>query len=32
MIAGYTLLKELKDNPGIYEELEAKTRYLGRRH
>src|SRR4029079_2696981 len=29
MIAGYTLLKELKNNPGIYEELEAKTRYLG---
>ena len=29
MIAGYTLLKELKDNPTIYEELEAKTKYLG---
>lgn len=28
MIAGYTLLKELKDNPAIYEELEAKTKYL----
>lgn len=29
MIAGYTLLKELKYNPSIYEELEAKTKYLG---
>src|SRR5580765_1746223 len=29
MIAGYTLLKELKNNPAIYTELEAKTRYLG---
>ena len=28
MIAGYTLLKELKDNPSIYEELDAKTKYL----
>jgi glutamate-1-semialdehyde 2,1-aminomutase len=28
MIAGYTLLKELKENPSIYEELEEKTRYL----
>jgi len=28
MIAGYTLLKELKSNPGIYKELEAKTKYL----
>jgi glutamate-1-semialdehyde 2,1-aminomutase len=29
MIAGYTLLTELKNNPAIYEELEAKTKYLG---
>ena len=29
MIAGYTLLTELKNNPSIYEELEAKTNYLG---
>jgi glutamate-1-semialdehyde 2,1-aminomutase len=28
MIAGYTLLKELKDNPSIYKELEEKTLYL----
>ncbi len=28
MIAGYTMLKELKDNPGIYKELEEKTIYL----
>jgi glutamate-1-semialdehyde 2,1-aminomutase len=28
MIAGYTLLKELKDNPSIYRELEEKTLYL----
>jgi glutamate-1-semialdehyde 2,1-aminomutase len=28
MIAGYTLLKELKSNPGIYKELEEKTIYL----
>ena len=28
MIAGYTLLKELKSNPSIYEELDAKTKYL----
>ena len=28
MIAGYTLLKELKNNPSIYTELEAKTVYL----
>jgi glutamate-1-semialdehyde 2,1-aminomutase len=28
MIAGYTLLKELKDNPGIYRELEEKGKYL----
>ena len=29
MIAGYTLLKTLKDNPGIYTDLEEKTAYLG---
>ncbi len=29
MIAGYTLLNELKNNPAIYEELDAKTKYLG---
>ena len=28
MIAGYTLLKELKNNPSIYTELEEKTTYL----
>ncbi|RFM29739.1 glutamate-1-semialdehyde 2,1-aminomutase [Deminuibacter soli] len=28
MIAGYTLLTELKNNPGIYTELEQKTAYL----
>lgn len=28
MIAGYTLLKELKENPAIYKELEEKTIYL----
>ena len=28
MIAGYTLLKELKNNPTIYRELEEKTLYL----
>ncbi len=28
MIAGYTLLKELKNNPSIYKELEDKTIYL----
>jgi len=28
MIAGYTLLKELKRNPFIYKELEDKTTYL----
>ncbi|MBS1659937.1 MAG: glutamate-1-semialdehyde 2,1-aminomutase [Bacteroidetes bacterium] len=28
MIAGYTLLKHLRDNPGIYKELEDKTVYL----
>lgn len=29
MIAGYTLLTELKNNPNIYEELSAKTTYVG---
>jgi len=28
MIAGYTMLKTLKDNPSIYTELEEKTNYL----
>ncbi len=28
MIAGYTMLTELKNNPGIYKELEEKTAYL----
>lgn len=28
MIAGYTLLKELNENPQIYEELDQKTKYL----
>ncbi len=28
MIAGYTLLRELKDNPGLYTQLEEKTAYL----
>ena len=28
MIAGYTLLNELKDNTAIYTELDAKTAYL----
>jgi glutamate-1-semialdehyde 2,1-aminomutase len=28
MIAGYTVLKELRDNPSIYRELEEKTAYL----
>lgn len=28
MIAGYTLLKMLNDNPNIYSELEHKTQYL----
>lgn len=28
MIAGYTLLKELKENPSIYDELEKKGAYL----
>lgn len=29
MIAGYTLLKELKDDPTIYKQLAEKTAYLG---
>jgi glutamate-1-semialdehyde 2,1-aminomutase len=28
MVAGYTLLKTLKDDPGIYNELEKKGEYL----
>lgn len=28
MIAGYTLLKELKENPAIYDQLEQKGQYL----
>ncbi|MBN8784581.1 MAG: glutamate-1-semialdehyde-2,1-aminomutase [Sphingobacteriales bacterium SCN 48-20] len=28
MIAGYTLLKTLRDNPQIYQQLEEKTAYL----
>jgi glutamate-1-semialdehyde 2,1-aminomutase len=28
MIAGYTMLKTLKDNPNIYSELDEKTKYL----
>jgi glutamate-1-semialdehyde 2,1-aminomutase len=28
MIAGYTLLRTLKDNPGIYTELDKQTQYL----
>jgi glutamate-1-semialdehyde 2,1-aminomutase len=28
MIAGFTLLDELKNNPSIYSELEEKTSYL----
>lgn len=28
MIAGYTMLKELKENPSIYKELDEKTAYL----
>lgn len=31
MIAGYTLLKTLKENPSIYSELEEKTRTLQER-
>lgn len=30
MIAGYTLLKELKENPSIFAELDEKTAYLGK--
>lgn len=30
MIAGYTMLSELKNNPSIYKELEEKTAYLHR--
>ncbi|HMJ47567.1 MAG TPA: glutamate-1-semialdehyde 2,1-aminomutase [Ferruginibacter sp.] len=29
MIAGYTVLNALKNNPGIYKELDEKTAYLG---
>ena len=28
MIAGYTMLTELKNNPSIYKELDDKTEYL----
>ena len=28
MIAGYTTLRTLRDNPGIYQELDEKTAYL----
>lgn len=28
MIAGYTMLKTLKENPGIYREIDEKTDYL----
>ncbi|MEJ7587373.1 MAG: glutamate-1-semialdehyde 2,1-aminomutase [Ferruginibacter sp.] len=28
MIAGYTLLKDLKNNPSVYDELDGKTKYL----
>jgi glutamate-1-semialdehyde 2,1-aminomutase len=28
MIAGYTMLKTLKDNPSVYKELDEKTEYL----
>jgi glutamate-1-semialdehyde 2,1-aminomutase len=28
MVAGYTMLKELKENPNIYKELEEKCSYL----
>jgi len=31
MVAGYTMLKELKDHPEIYEELEKKGSYLQNR-
>lgn len=30
MVAGYTLLKTLKDQPGLYEELDKKTAHLHR--
>jgi len=30
MIAGYTMLKTLKDNPSIYKELDEKTAYLSK--
>lgn len=30
MIAGYTMLKTLKDNPSIYKELDEKTEYLSK--
>jgi glutamate-1-semialdehyde 2,1-aminomutase len=30
MIAGFTLLNELKNHPALYEELDAKTEYLHR--
>ena len=30
LIAGYTLLKVLHENPGIYNELEEKTNYLNK--
>ncbi len=29
MIAGFTLLNALKNNPAFYDELDAKTKYLG---
>jgi glutamate-1-semialdehyde 2,1-aminomutase len=29
MVAGYTLLKHLNENPSIYSELEEKTNYVG---
>ena len=28
MIAGYTMLKTLKENPAIFDEIDAKTQYL----
>lgn len=28
MISGYTMLKELKNNPGIYNDLDEKCSYL----
>ena len=30
MIAGFTMLTELKNNPGIYAELEEKSLYLAK--